>query len=346
MVNAPRARAPRSTTRLPGNGDAAMKPAISVILLTTLIGAGQGLFLAYYSAEWLVMLKILHPIPVDYAAHAALLSFLLMAAGLLASFFHLGHPERAWRAAAMWRTSWLSREVIALPSAMVMILAFALIQFFAVDFEVFVLGSIPIQLSMLAGFVGVLAVVALFICTAMIYASLKFLRQWHSPLTVLNFLLMGCASGFTLATALVVAAGAGQFDYFFAMAIALTLAALVSRLLTLSRNRRLHSPTSLQSAIGVHHPTIRQIAQGAMGGSFNTRAFMHAYGSAVLRLVRRAFLLCAFLLPLLLLAIGDDDALLLFSAAFLLQILGLMVERWYFFIEAEHPQNVYYQMIA
>ncbi|MCP4768683.1 MAG: dimethyl sulfoxide reductase anchor subunit [Gammaproteobacteria bacterium] len=323
-----------------------MKPAISVILLTTLIGAGQGLFLAYYSAEWLVMLKILQPGAYDYSIHAALLSFMLMAAGLLASFFHLGHPERAWRAAAMWRTSWLSREVIVLPSAMVMILAFALIRFFIVDFEVFVLGSIPIRLSMLAGFAGVLAVVALFICTAMIYASLKFLRQWHSPLTVLNFLLMGCASGFTLATVLAVTTGAGQFDYILAMAIALTLAALVSRLLTLSRNRRLRSPTSLQSAIGVHHPTIRQIAQGAMGGSFNTRAFMRSYGPAVLRLVRPAFLLAGFLLPLLLLAISDDSALLLCAAAFLLQFAGLLGERWYFFIEAEHPQNIYYQMIS
>jgi hypothetical protein len=36
-----------------------MKPAISVILLTTLIGVAQGLFLAYYSAELLSLLLIL-----------------------------------------------------------------------------------------------------------------------------------------------------------------------------------------------------------------------------------------------------------------------------------------------
>ena len=36
----------------------------------------------------------------------------LLAGGLFASFFHLGRPERAWRSAAMWRTSWLAREVI------------------------------------------------------------------------------------------------------------------------------------------------------------------------------------------------------------------------------------------
>ena len=39
---------------------------------------------------------------------------LLIALGV--SFLHLGRPGRAWRAVAMWRTSWLSREVIVLPA--------------------------------------------------------------------------------------------------------------------------------------------------------------------------------------------------------------------------------------
>ena len=323
-----------------------MKPAFSVIFLTTLIGAGQGLFLAYYSAEWLVMLNILQPASGDYSALAAGISLLLMVAGLVASFFHLGHPERAWRAAAMWRTSWLSREVIALPAAMATVLAYFVIRYSAIDFQILTLGQIPISLSTLVGFLAVFAIFALFICTAMIYASLKFLRQWHSPLTVLNFFLMGTASGFTLATVLAVATAAGPFGYFSAMAIFLTLAALVSRLSSLSRNRNLRSPSTLQSAIGVHHPTIRQMAQGAMGGSFNTRAFMHSYGPGVVRLARRFFLIGGFVLPVLLLFFSDADNLLICAVALLLQFLGLLTERWYFFIEAEHPQNVYYQMIS
>jgi DMSO reductase anchor subunit len=32
--------------------------------------------------------------------------------------------------------------------------------------------------------------------------------------------------------------------------------------------------------------------------------------------------------------------------AFLLQYLGLLAERWYFFAEARHPQNLYYQTMA
>jgi len=323
-----------------------MKPAFSVIFLTTLIGAGQGLFLAYYSAEWLVLLNMLQAASTDNSALAAGISLLLLAAGLVASFFHLGHPERAWRAATMWRTSWLSREVIALPSAMATIFAFAVIRYSGLDFQLMTLGKIPVSLSTLVGFLAVLAIIALFVCTSMIYASLKFLRQWHSPLTVLNFFLMGTASGFALATALAVALPGGPFGYFCGMAIFLTLAALISRLFSLSRNRNLRSPSTLQSAIGVHHPTIRQMAQGAMGGSFNTRTFMHSYGSGVVRLARRFFLVGGFVLPLLLLYFSDADSLLICAVAVLLQFMGLLTERWYFFIEAEHPQNVYYQMIS
>jgi DMSO reductase anchor subunit len=324
-----------------------VKPALSVILLTTLIGAGQGLFLAYYSAEWFVKLSILAPAQTDYSGYAAGLSFILLAAGLLASFFHLGHPERAWRAAAMWRSSWLSREVIALPATMLLILGYTLLKLSTRDPLIFMLGeSIPIAASTLLGFAAVLALCVLYICTAMIYACLKFLRQWHSPLTVLNFILMGSASGFTLATAISTVTRDGRFNYFVGMAIFLTLAALVSRFASLSRNKNLRSPSTLQSAIGVHHPTIRQIAQGAMGGSFNTRAFIHSYGASVVRLARRFFLVLGFVVPVLLLQISNETAWMLCASAFLLQFLGLLLERWYFFIEAEHPQNIYYQMIS
>jgi hypothetical protein len=37
----------------------------------------------------------------------------LVTLGLLSSTFHLGHPERAWRAFSQWRSSWLSREGVA-----------------------------------------------------------------------------------------------------------------------------------------------------------------------------------------------------------------------------------------
>ena len=55
--------------------------------------------------------------------------------------------------------------------------------------------------SLAIGAIGVIACGALFVCTAMIYACLRFLQEWATPLTMVNFVLLGCASGFTLATA-------------------------------------------------------------------------------------------------------------------------------------------------
>jgi DMSO reductase anchor subunit len=324
-----------------------MKPAVSVIFLTTLIGAGQGLFLAYYGAELLTLLSVIPDVPIHGAAMAASLSLLLLIAGLIASFFHLGHPERAWRAAAMWRTSWLSREVIALPTAMSLILVYAALKLMGNSHTVFALADgNPVSLATFVGFFGMLAVLALYLCTAMIYSCLKFLRQWYSPLTVINFFLMGTASGFTLAATISTRMDPHLFDYFAGWAILLALAAFASRFASLIRNKNLRSPTTLQSAIGIHHPTIRQMAQGAMGGSFNTRAFIHSYGPAVVKLARRFFLFAAFIVPVVLLFSSNENSLVLCGLAFLIQFTGLMVERWYFFIEAEHPQNIYYQMIS
>jgi DMSO reductase anchor subunit len=324
-----------------------MKPAISVILLTTLIGVAQGLFLAYYSAELLSLLLILPDQALVGSGCAGIISIVLLVGGLIASFFHLGHPERAWRAATMWRTSWLSREVIALPITMLLIFIYSVLKLTGDHQIMFNLGNgSQVELATVVGFFAMISVFALFICTAMIYACLKFLRQWHSPLTVLNFVLMGCASGFVLASALAAHYDPQIFGYLSGSAMFLSVAALASRYASLVRNRNLRSPSTLQSAIGIHHPNIRQIAQGAMGGSFNTRAFIHTYGPAVVQLARRFFLIAGFVIPVLLLAVSNESPVVICSVAFLIQYTGLLAERWYFFIEAEHPQNVYYQMIS
>ena len=82
-----------------------MHPAISIIFLTTLIGAGQGLFLALYSGQLYSAFKVLPAQdPVHFYTLGSLLALALLVAGLVSSFFHLGRPGRAWRAASQWRT--------------------------------------------------------------------------------------------------------------------------------------------------------------------------------------------------------------------------------------------------
>ncbi len=325
-----------------------MHPAFSVIFLTTLIGAAQGLFLALFTAQSYAAFKLL-PQPDAHAFYGqgSLLALVLLAAGLGASFFHLGHPERAWRAASQWRTSWLSREVIVLPAFMGVVFLYGLAHWLNWHPVLLTLpGGLPVDPTAILGVAGTLLAFALFICTAMIYACLKFLAEWHSPLTVANYILLGGASGFSLAAAFASHTAPELVGFLAGWAAIITLLALISRAASLFRNARLKPKSSLRTAIGVKHPKIVQKTQGFMGGSFNTREFFHGQTVAVLRAVKWGFLLGVFVVPLPLLLRGMEGGAMLLAAAFAIQYLGLLAERWFFFAQANHPQNLYYQSIA
>jgi DMSO reductase anchor subunit len=309
-----------------------MNPAFSVIFLTTLTGAGQGLYLALFCAE---LAGLAAP---PFLAVGAAVALVLTALGLLASFFHLGHPERAWRAAAMWRTSWLSREVIALPLFMAGLAAWGAAHFMGWP------GTRAL------GVLVVLLCLALFVCTAMIYASIKFLREWASPLTLVNYTLLGCASGCTLAAVLASALAPSLLPPYALAAALLTAAGLATRVVSLRRNAALMPKSTLQTALGIKHPRIEQKSQGFMGGSFNTREFFHGRPALFLRNVKWLFLALAFVVPIVLLSAGaakpELGSAVWFTLAFAIQYVGLLAERWYFFAQANHPQNLYYQVIS
>ena len=325
-----------------------MHPAASVILLTTLIGAGQGLFLALFTVQSYALVGLLPALEhrAFYVSGSAL-ALGLLAAGLVASFFHLGRPERAWRSATQWRTSWLSREVIVLPAFMAVVALYGLAHALGASPELVRLGGVSVDASVVLGALGTLLAFALFVCTAMIYACMRFLAEWHSPLTLVNYVLLGGASGFTLATALAATAAPGRVGFLSGWAMLITLLAAIGRGASLWRNARLKPTSTVQSAIGIKHPAIVQKSQGFMGGSFNTREFFHGASRGRLRLVRHAFVGLAFVVPLALLWLARDAAVpALLQAAFLIQYAGLLAERWFFFAQANHPQNVYYQAIS
>ncbi|HCI12690.1 MAG TPA: DMSO reductase [Gallionellaceae bacterium] len=323
-----------------------MKPAFSVIFLTTLIGAAQGLFLALFTHQSYALFGLL-PMQSDaFYGYGSVLALLLLVGGLIASFFHLGRPERAWRSATKWRTSWLSREVIVLPAFMGVVFLFGLSHLTGYRPEVVSLpGGLIVDLSTVLGVIGTMLAFALFICTAMIYACLRFLREWHSPLTVINYILMGGASGFVLAAFYSASAAPDQADFFAGWAIIITMLAFAGRWASLVRNARLKPKSTLQTAIGIKHPHIVQRSMGAMGGTFNTREFFHGKSAAFMRAIKPAFLILTFVLPLALLALGILTPGLL-ALAFIIQYLGLLAERWFFFAQANHPQNLYYQTIG
>ncbi len=311
-----------------------MNPAFSVIFLTTLIGAGQGLFVATVAGAPYHHQAGGFSFPV--LASMVALGFLI--AGLIASFFHLGRPERAWRAATKWRTSWLSREVIVLPLAMLVTAIYAWINW---------KGSGDGSSAQWIGWVGIAIMVLLFLCTSMIYACIKFLQEWASAITVINFTLLGIASGLVLASALAYAMGEPAAREFLRVGMIVTAISMMTKVFAFYRNSRIKAQSSIQTAIGIKHRHITQRSMGMTGGSFNTRAFFHHCSEKLMGNMRGIVMLLVFIVPLFLLAISVQlSQPVLVWLAFMIQFLGLIAERWLFFAQANHPQNLYYQTVG
>jgi len=310
-----------------------VKPAFSVIFFTTLAGSAQGLVVTLALA---VLLNV--PLGRQFPVVALLVAELLLLVALASSFLHIGNRARAWRAILMWRTSWMSREVIVLPALIAVVGAWLAAETLdAAGFWRIAFASAAIVMSVL-----------LWLCTAMIYACLRFIQEWAHPLTVSNYTLIGLSSGLILAGALASAGGEARFAAAIApWALAATLAAGMSRMFSLRRNAALRPRSTLQSATGIRAGRLVQLSMGMSAGSFNTREFFHRASAKILRNIRAGSVLLGFLLPALLLAwIILDAKHSIWLLIVPLQYLGLVAERWYFFAEARHPQNLYYQVVG
>ena len=304
-----------------------MHPAFSVILFTTLAGAAQGLVVALAAAGLAGA-----TLPRGFTLTALAVALVLLLAGLAASTFHLGRPERAWRAATMWRTSWLSREVIVLPAFIGVTGLWLLAEWQGAG------GGLLTLLRLAAIALALL----LWLCTAMIYACLKFIQEWAHPLTLVNYTLLGLASGLGLAAALAALTGAAAFvGAATGWALAATLAAAVFRVASLMRNARIKPTSTLASATGIRGPNLRQTSMGMSAGAFNTREFFHGKPMWFVRRARLATLLLAFAAPALLLALAlTSGAAIELVASVAVHTVVLLAERWLFLEQERHPHNL------
>src|SRR5258707_4451966 len=159
-----------------------MHPALSIVFFTTASGAGFALLLLLGLAVPLGLL----PESSGFGFVALATAFVLAAAGLVSSAFHLGHPERAWRAFSQWRTSWLSREGVFSMATFAPALGFAA--------GWVLLGQNHGGWAVL-GLVAALGALVTLYCTGMIYASLPTIQRWHNGWVVPNYLALGAMSG-------------------------------------------------------------------------------------------------------------------------------------------------------
>ncbi len=307
-----------------------MHPALSVIVFTVLSGAGFGLVILTALFDLLGLGVALTP---DETVIAGVAGVLLATAGLMASTLHLANPKNAWRSFSRFRSSWLSREAV----SAVAFYPFAVL-WLGGHWFAGIVG--PVVIAIAAVLALLLAVAAVF-STGMIYASLRAIPHWHSPLVPTNYMLLALASGsLLLTTVLTFTRDTGG------NAAGLTLALLVIAALGkavyyywIGRPRG----SSINTAVGMTRGQVRLLESGQSSPTFLDHEFRYQASANRLLQLRIAVAVAAFLIPILVVGIMlrvDAGALVL--AALPPAFLGLAIERWLFFAEARHVVNLFY----
>ncbi|MFO7806347.1 MAG: DmsC/YnfH family molybdoenzyme membrane anchor subunit [Paracoccaceae bacterium] len=287
-----------------------MHPAPSVIIFTSLSGLGFGL---------LFWLGLGQPAPTGWVGFGFFfIAYALAVGGLMASAFHLGHPERALKAFTQWRSSWLSREAVAAVATLVTMGIYAALLVFA-GIHVAPLGWI--------GAVGCLATV---LTTSMIYAQMKTVPRWRHWSTPVLFLALSLGGGALLS------------NNGWAALVLLTVAAVLQLVAWFTGDTRLaRSGTDIGTATGLGgRGAVRQFEPPHTGTNYLLREFVHVVGRRHAQSLRVISFGLAFVLPLLVLALGLTHV--TAAIAVLSHLAGVFALRWLFFAQAEHVVGFYY----
>ncbi len=316
-----------------------MNPAPSIVLFTTASGAGFALLALLGLGAPLGLL----PASRWFGFVALALACVLAAAGLGASAFHLGRPERAWRAFSQWRSSWLSREGVCSVATFI-------------PTAVFGIGWVLFGAA--GGFVGlcgiaaaVLAVATIY-CTGMIYASLKPIHQWHNGWVVPGYLTQGLMSGFLLLDFLVRlwagrAAGLALLAFLAVLSAWWIKAGYWRFIATTSARSTPATATGLGSR---GRARVRLLEPPHTEENYLLKEMGFHIARKHARRLRRIARLCGFAVPavLSLVAFFNVGAAGILAAGLAIPSagLGLAAERWLFFAEAKHTVTLYYGVDA
>jgi DMSO reductase anchor subunit len=308
-----------------------MHPAYSVIFFTTASGAGYGLWV-------LLALRILFgglPETPGASIAALVLGGVLVTLGLLSSTFHLGHPERAWRALGQWRSSWLSREGVA---AVATYLPAGLL-FLALVLP----GGLP-GAGIFAALLALGSVVTVW-CTGMIYGSLRTVPEWNHGHVPVIYMVLGAATGALLLNAFDAVIGRPSA----AMQGTAMVALLAGAALKGSYWRTIDAapaPYTIAQALGIPGArAIRPLDPPHTQPNFVMREMGYVVARRHAARLRRWVMALLFAVPfgaLLIASLVPAAGPVLLPLAVLSAAAGVWVERWLFFGEARHLSMLYY----
>ena len=308
-----------------------MHPALSVIVFTTLSGAGLGLL------AWFGLAQLLGPLPLsrEIALAPLVAGVLLLLAGLASAFLHLGRPGRAWRAFTQWRTSWLSREAVAATLTLVAATAAA-----ATLWWLPATGAAAVAGALLAA-----SALATVFTTAGIYFSLRPIPAWHNAFVAPTFLLAALVSG-AACWWMLLSLAMWRPDRGMAVAFAAgTLAFAVMKVRYWRHIDRIaHADTGAATGLQALG-RIRPAEAPHSESNYLLREMGYVLARRHARRLRPAAVLLAGVVPALaaLAATAGQGGGGVAAGATVSLILGLLLERWLFFAEARHVVIAYYR---
>lgn len=318
-----------------------MNPAFSVIFFTSASGAGFGL---------LFLLGIFGPIGLLPAAPwlgvvAFALAMGLAVAGLLSSTFHLGHPERAWRAFSQWRSSWLSREGVT------SVVAFVPAGLFAIGW-VFLGRNDGIWAVF--GLLGSAMAAVTVYCTAMIYVSLKPIQRWSNGWVVPSYLLLSLMTGALLLDFVSHLFGVGHW-LISGLAVVAVAVAWATKSGYWRFIERTASRSTAESATGLgSFGQVRLFEAPHTEENYLLKEMGFRIGRKHASRLREIAELFGFAVPLTLAGVSLISlaleapwlGALASAAAVISAAVGVVVDRWLFFAEARHAVTLYYGAAA
>lgn len=311
-----------------------MHPAKSVIFFTTASGAGYGLIVAFFVFD----LFGLVPREAGVSLSAFFIAFALIVGGLLSSTFHLGHPERAWRAFSQWRTSWLSREGVLAVFTFAPAGIYVLLRLVASD------GFRGAEL--LFGGTGALSCLATVYCTAMIYASLRPVSAWSNNWTPAVYIVLSIMTGLVLLNAIAMVFGFSHSALAVATLIAIV-AGLAVKLGYWSHVDAESGRSTPESATGLGAMgKVRLLEAPHSQANYLMKEMVFRIARKHAAKLRKAAIGSGFVAPLVGVAlawlVGGGAGILLMLFSLFLTAVGVYVERWLFFAEARHTVGLYY----
>ena len=311
-----------------------MHPAKSVIFFTTASGAGYGLIVAFFVFDLLGIV----PREAGVSFTTFLIAFALIVGGLLSSTFHLGHPERAWRAFSQWRTSWLSREGIVAVFTFAPAGLYVLLRIFSAD------GFRGVEL--LLGCIGALSCMATVYCTAMIYASLRPVSAWSNHWTPAAYIVLSLMTGLILFCAIAAIFGFshGALTVSASVAIAAGLAVKLGYWSHADADGGRSTPGSATGLGSMGKVRLLEAPHSQANYLMKEMVFRIARKHAAK--LRKGAIACGFVAPFISVGLswlaGGGAAALIMLVCVAFTAVGVYVERWLFFAEARHTVGLYY----